>query len=314
MGDAGKVNPGEVAAFLRFSGLSDQTLGKIWDLSDPDGNGFLDRTGVFVACKLVALSQANREITVDSILDECNAPYFGDKTAPGAKVAAAPKGTPAPSINFLVKPEEKRKYDTLFDQLRPENGLLPGDKVRNVMMGSKLPVSMLGKIWDLSDQDKDGLLDRYEFTVSMHLVYRSLQGDMIPDQLPVELSKEKVPEPLSAPVALPDLYNGAVPRVSVGCIYVLLLFVSVLFLYFLYVFIPQPNSTTLQDPFNSTVPINNNLSETVNNMNILNVRPFFFYFSLISTKDVQVLILLAIAACWGGEQRAGCALGGQCRG
>merc|ERR1719410_842140 len=46
----------------------------------------------------------------------------------------------------------------------------------------------------------------------MHLVYRSLQGDMIPDQLPVELSKEKVPEPLSAPVALPDLYNGAVPR------------------------------------------------------------------------------------------------------
>ena len=211
--------------------MSDQTLGKIWDLSDPDGNGFLDRTGVFVACKLVALSQANREITVDSILDECNAPYFGDKTAPGAKVAAAPKGTPAPSINFLVKPEEKRKYDTLFDQLRPENGLLPGDKVRNVMMGSKLPVSMLGKIWDLSDQDKDGLLDRYEFTVSMHLVYRSLQGDMIPDQLPVELSKEKVPEPLSAPVALPDLYNGAVPRVNVGYIYVMLRFVSFLFLY-----------------------------------------------------------------------------------
>ena len=226
--DAGKVNPGEVAAFLRFSGLSDQTLGKIWDLSDPDGNGFLDRTGVFVACKLVALSQANREITVESILDDdCNAPFFGDKTAPGAKVAAAPKGTPAPSINFLVKPDEKRKYDTLFDQLRPQNGLLPGDKVRNVMMGSKLPVSMLGKIWDLSDQDKDGLLDRYEFTVAMHLVYRSLQGDMIPDQLPVELSKEKVPQPLSGPVALPDLYNGAVARV---CSFTLLNFLFLVYL------------------------------------------------------------------------------------
>ena len=124
-------------------------------------NGYLDRTGLFVACKLVSLSQASREIMVESILDECNAPYFGDKTAP----------------------EEKRKYDTLFDQLRPQAGLLPGDKVRNVMMGSKLPVSMLGKIWDLSDQDKDGLLDRYEFTVAMHLVYRALQGDMIPDQV-----------------------------------------------------------------------------------------------------------------------------------
>ena len=79
------------------------------------------------------------------------------------------------SINFLVKPDEKRKYDTLFDQLKPVGGLLPGDKVksqvlqnkknamaqvRNVMMGSKLPMSMLGKIWDLADQDKDGSLDR----------------------------------------------------------------------------------------------------------------------------------------------------------
>ena len=35
----------------------------------------------------------------------------------------------APSINFLVKPDEKRKYDTLFDQLKPVSGLLPGDKV-----------------------------------------------------------------------------------------------------------------------------------------------------------------------------------------
>ena len=269
-----------MAAFLRFSGLSDQTLGKIWDLSDQDGAGYLDRTGLFVACKLVALSQANREIMVESILDECNAPYFGDKTAPGAKVAAAPRGTPAPSINFLVKPEEKRKYDTLFDQLRPQAGLLQGDKVRNVMMGSKLPVSMLGKIWDLSDQDKDGLLDRYEFTVAMHLVYRALQGDMIPDQLPTELSKEKVPAPLSAPVALPDLYNGAVPRVSLGIIsdFIFLLFSS-LFCFFL-----QPNSTPTID---LTESLRSNISRSpqtrMNGLPILTVRIiilFSLYFLL----------------------------------
>ena len=29
------------------------------------------------------------------------------------------------------------------------------------MLGSKLPMSMLGKIWDLADMDKDGSLDRY---------------------------------------------------------------------------------------------------------------------------------------------------------
>ena len=45
-------------------------------------------------------------------------------------------------------------------------------QVRQVMMGSKLPMPILGKIWDLSDIDRDGLLDRYEFTVAMHLVRR----------------------------------------------------------------------------------------------------------------------------------------------
>ena len=42
------------------------------------------------------------------------------------------------------------------------------------MMGSKLPMSMLGKIWDLADQDKDGSLDRFgdflpTFLTDLHL-------------------------------------------------------------------------------------------------------------------------------------------------
>ena len=32
-------------------------------------------------------------------------------------------------------------------------------------MNSKLPVDVLGRIWDLSDIDKDGFLDRDEFAV-----------------------------------------------------------------------------------------------------------------------------------------------------
>lgn len=34
-----------------------------------------------------------------------------------------------------------------------------------VLMNSKLPVDVLGRIWDMSDIDKDGYLDRDEFAV-----------------------------------------------------------------------------------------------------------------------------------------------------
>ena len=68
----------------------------MWELSDPDGRGYLDKTGVFVACKLVALSQSSKELLTESLLDPSPAPNFGAATAPGAEVAEAPRGTPAP--------------------------------------------------------------------------------------------------------------------------------------------------------------------------------------------------------------------------
>ena len=57
-------------------------------------------------------------------------------------------------------------------------------------MTSKLPDSTLDKIWELSDQDKDGFLDRYEYGVMSQLTSRAHgYGQHIPDQLPLELSK-----------------------------------------------------------------------------------------------------------------------------
>ena len=37
-------------------------------------------------------------------------------------------------------------------------------------MKSKLPNSVLGKIWKLADYDKDGYLDDEEFALAMHLI------------------------------------------------------------------------------------------------------------------------------------------------
>ena len=75
-------------------------------------------------------------------------------------------------------------YDTVFDYLEPDAGRLSEEKVRRFLMQiSNLPDSTLDKIWELSDQDKDGFLDRYEFTVAYHLTVKAYNGWQIPDKV-----------------------------------------------------------------------------------------------------------------------------------
>lgn len=45
------------------------------------------------------------------------------------------------------------------------------------MIKSKLPNNVLGKVWKLSDVDKDGLLDADEFALAMHLINIKLDGE-----------------------------------------------------------------------------------------------------------------------------------------
>lgn len=74
--------------------------------------------------------------------------------------------------------------------------------VREVMMKSKLPNSVLGKIWRLADVDSDGLLDKDEFALGMYLIDLRLEGHELPTHLPQHLvpplkrssSKQSQPE------------------------------------------------------------------------------------------------------------------------
>lgn len=69
------------------------------------------------------------------------------------------------ATDWSIKPADRLKYEKLFDSLQPVEGLIPGNKVKGVLMDSKLPLETLGKIWDLADQDRDGSLDKHEFIV-----------------------------------------------------------------------------------------------------------------------------------------------------
>nr|XP_023024317.1 epidermal growth factor receptor substrate 15-like 1 [Leptinotarsa decemlineata] len=192
----GTVGGMEAARFLKKSGLSDVILSKIWDLSDPGGRGCLDKAGMFVALKLVALVQNGKDLKVSDVGMDVPPPKMGDIPLPKPTKPPPPRNNtlitsiPPSAVDWTIKPIEREKYDKLFDSLQPTNGLIPGNKVKNVLMESKLPFETLGKIWDLADQDKDGMLNRHEFVVAMHLVYKALEKYAIPNTLPVELVEQ----------------------------------------------------------------------------------------------------------------------------
>uniref|UniRef100_A0A663EZJ9 Epidermal growth factor receptor substrate 15-like 1 n=1 Tax=Aquila chrysaetos chrysaetos TaxID=223781 RepID=A0A663EZJ9_AQUCH len=194
----GRVGASEAALFLKKSGLSDIILGKIWDLADPEGKGYLDKQGFYVALRLVACAQNGHDVNLSSLNLTVPPPKFHDTSSP---LLITP---PSTETHWAVRVEEKAKFDGIFESLLPVNGLLSGDKVKPVLMNSKLPLDILGRVWDLSDIDKDGHLDKDEFAVAMHLVYRALEKEPVPSLLPPSLippSKRK-----KTPV-----FPGAVP-------------------------------------------------------------------------------------------------------
>jgi len=83
--------------------------------------------------------------------------------------------------------KDKYKYDEDFQTLNPINGKITGAAAKSVMVKSRLPNSVLGKIWKLADRDKDGMLDSDEFALAMHLVNIKVQGHDLPTELPDHL-------------------------------------------------------------------------------------------------------------------------------
>ncbi|UYV63587.1 EPS15L1, partial [Cordylochernes scorpioides] len=195
----GKVGAIEAATFLKKSGLQDDVLMRIWDLSDPENTGYLTKTGFFTSLKLIALAQNGQEVAMSCIFYPSPPPHM---QGTGLDSPAAPIDW---SIKLNVQASEKLKYEEMFASLGPINDRLPGAKVKPVMLNSKLPVETLGKIWDLSDIDQDGFLDKEEFMLAMHLIYKALENIPVPSELPPDLvpsSKQRTPG------VLPDLLDG----------------------------------------------------------------------------------------------------------
>ncbi len=66
-------------------------------------------------------------------------------------------------------------------------GSIPGSLAKEFFEKSRLPISELRKIWQLSDVTKDGCLNLEEFLTAMHLVVLRRNDIELPDELPARL-------------------------------------------------------------------------------------------------------------------------------
>lgn len=140
-------------------------------------------------------AEKNKEIIgVFESLNELDLTPFGTKKDKALDVAIFQQEWPPT--------EMKKKKANEFQRLGPIHGKLPGAKAKPSLLKTKLPRSVLGKIWTLSDVDSDGMLDEDEFALAFYLADQSIQGSSLPSSLPSHLYPPKYKDLYSPDVSL----------------------------------------------------------------------------------------------------------------
>lgn len=93
-----------------------------------------------------------------------------------------------PKIPWTLSKAEKKQYDQIFRSWDAQGtGFISGQTALEVFGQSGIEKNELARIWTLADADNRGKLNLAEFHVAMGLIYRKLNGNDIPDELPSEL-------------------------------------------------------------------------------------------------------------------------------
>uniref|UniRef100_A0A8C6V048 Intersectin 2b n=1 Tax=Neogobius melanostomus TaxID=47308 RepID=A0A8C6V048_9GOBI len=96
---------------------------------------------------------------------------------------------------WAITPDERDKHDKKFDTLSPSMGYISGEQAKKFFLQSGLPPAVLAEIWGLADMNKDGKMDRLEFSIAMKLIKLKLQGTSLPTALPIIMKQPPVPAP-----------------------------------------------------------------------------------------------------------------------
>ncbi|EEQ38639.1 hypothetical protein CLUG_02765 [Clavispora lusitaniae ATCC 42720] len=107
---------------------------------------------------------------------------------PSHNLQNAMGGSLKSNVTWAITKQEKQIYDGIFAAWDTgKQGYIQGDVAISIFGKSGLSRPDLESIWNLCDSSNRGKLNKDEFAVAMHLVYRRLNGYDIPLRLPPEL-------------------------------------------------------------------------------------------------------------------------------
>jgi len=229
----GLLDGASAKAIFERAGLSNEILGRIWNLSDREQKGALDQTEFVVAMHLLtsiksrvmpalptSLPQALFEAAARRAVPASTRQVSGSSAIPrqltGNSIGAIPRtqspltktvafATP-PAANapaaWLVTPADKVKFDQYFSMIdTPGQGTISGEQAVSFFSDSRLPEDVLAQIWDLADINSEGQLNRDEFAVAMYLIRQQRAPNAAP--LPAFLPPLLVPPSMRKQPILP---------------------------------------------------------------------------------------------------------------
>ncbi|KQK23831.1 epidermal growth factor receptor substrate 15 [Brachypodium distachyon] len=122
---------------------------------------------------------------------------------PGVSAGVSNSTSQWPKVNQ----SDIQKYTKVFGDVdRDRDGKITGTEARTLFLSWRLPRDVLKQVWDLSDQDNDGMLSLREFCIALYLMERHRAGTPLPPALPDSL---KYDETLLRATGLPSTaYNA----------------------------------------------------------------------------------------------------------
>ncbi|WVF65904.1 hypothetical protein IAT40_000642 [Kwoniella sp. CBS 6097] len=228
------ILPGQDAyPFLTSSNLPTASLGEVWALADPENNGFLTKDGWYRAARLIGWLQKGGVKNVEESLANKAGPYptFDKGPPPPAQSSIQPQLTgqqiqPLSAHNTGSVPglppltsADRAKFTRLFAGAGPSNGLVNGDKARDMFLKSNLGYEKLGQIWNLADTQERGSLDLTDFIIGMYLIQSCMANPALnlPATLPpgtYELAsggRAPPPKAPASPISRQHTGNAAAP-------------------------------------------------------------------------------------------------------